>query len=323
MTTPMKKVTIASDAQRIILSEVRKFRYTKSINQGVMIPCPFHKERHPSMIITLTADSKYAVGSYKCFGCGVHGGWNSLAEKMGLRKTSQYDRELSEFAGLFLDESGLSEGLTIDKLAEQLRIEFVLEWGAEKWRGTPPELMRGIGAREGLNDKGARTALLPVYVGDELQGGIAAAWKRGDKDTLSYVSSPGAWVQTHGLFPFDYSKKLVRKLGLDAIAITEGPRDALRLIRNGIPAVAIMGTQNWSDVKRGLVLSAASNPVIIMDGDKAGRIATQKIKESFHSIDVEPVVIDLSILADRLERKVDPANLPLSNVFRLKKRYFK
>lgn len=289
-----------------------------------MIPCPFHKDSNPSLIITLVPDSKFAIGSWKCFGCGKAGRWNTLADKLGLRRTSQYDHELSEFAGLAMnDDELLGDSITLDTLAQQLRIEFMLEWGSDEWRGNPPELMRALGAREGLNDKGHRVALLPVYVSGELQGGIAALFKRGSDGDLSYVSSPGPWVQTHGLFPYDYAKRMCADSGMDAMAITEGPRDALRLIRSGIPAVGILGSQNWSSTKRGLLLSVVSTPVIVMDGDTAGRVATQAIKESFRDIGIEPVSINLSALAERLNRKVDPANMPISSLRIMRDKYFR
>lgn len=46
-----------------------KIRHSKKF---VMIQCLFHKDKHPSMSITLTS------GSFRCFGCGAHGGLAEL-----------------------------------------------------------------------------------------------------------------------------------------------------------------------------------------------------------------------------------------------------
>ena len=53
-------------------------------DKSVFICCPFHGESTPSCAVTVFSD-KYLPGTFHCFGCGKSGGWNTLAEKLGLK----------------------------------------------------------------------------------------------------------------------------------------------------------------------------------------------------------------------------------------------
>lgn len=231
---------------------------------------------------------------------------------MGWQLAGVYDSALSEFAGLGIDEQALmGDAKDMELVSNQLGIEFCIEYGTDKWRGVGADLMWELGAREGLDATGARVVLLPVKVGGELVGGVKALFHRGKP---SYLSSPGTWVKDYGLFPYDYVRGMKNSKSL---AVVEGPRDALRLIRDGFPALAVLGANNWSPIKRDLVLGLSPNPLIMMDGDKAGRLAAQSIASSL----TEAKVVDLSSISAKLGRKVDPANMPGRYVKILKARY--
>jgi len=58
---------------------------------------------------------------------------------------------------------------------------------------------------------------------------------------------------------------------LSTMALVEGPRDALRLLSEGIPACAILGTQSWSEKKSFLLsLAEVGRAIVITDSDRAG-----------------------------------------------------
>jgi DNA primase len=67
---------------------------------------------------------------------------------------------------------------------------------------------------------------------------------------------------------------------LNTIVLVEGPFDALRLCYEGISALSILGTSNWSKLKLATLEGMACKKIIIcMDGDKAGRDAERQIFE--------------------------------------------
>ena len=67
---------------------------------------------------------------------------------------------------------------------------------------------------------------------------------------------------------------MVLRHGWKRVVLVEGPVDALRLWSLGIPALAILGVSNWSNVKRdSLIALGVTHFLVLMDGDKAGQEA--------------------------------------------------
>ena len=99
-----------------------------------------------------------------------------------------------------------------------------------------------------------------------------------DKAIPSYINSSGSWSLKYGLFPYDFATQMMKAKELSTLVLVEGPRDALRLLKYGIPAMCIMGTQSWGAAKlRLLEFTSATRIVLMMDGDLAGRKATRMI----------------------------------------------
>lgn len=89
------------------------------------------------------------------------------------------------------------------------------------------------------------------------------------------------------LFPLDYVAKTFKKS--KTIVLVEGQVDALWLIFHGIPALAILGTNNWSKTKETILQSEGYERVILaMDGDKPGLKAQRRLyktlKHSFKKV---------------------------------------
>ena len=122
---------------------------------------------------------------------------------------------------------------------------------------------------------------MPVNVDGETKGYIKARMKKVDGKP-SYINLRGNWVSHYGLFPFDYTmQNLVNK----TVVLVEGQRDALRLLSFGIPALCIMGTQNWTVHKaRLLEMHGVDTVYIFMDGDDAGIHGTEKVWELSHDL---------------------------------------
>jgi 5S rRNA maturation endonuclease (ribonuclease M5) len=189
------------------------------------------------------------------------------------------------------------------------------------WRTIKGSIMNYVGARLVYDNYSQDNAvLLPCYVDDELVGGIKAIIERDetDKKQLAYLTSEGKWVRKYGLYPYDAALTLMKEKGLRVLVVVEGPRDALRLIQHGIPAVAILGTQNWSVTKKNLLLSSGADYIVLMmDGDASGRSAQKKMYAALHN-SIATKKIALSKYSRQLEKKIDPGNCPRAVLTQLK-----
>ena len=64
----------------------------------------------------------------------------------------------------------------------------------------------------------------------------------------------------------------------DKVVLVEGPYDALKLYAAGVPALAILGTGNWTAQKASILLGLGLSTVfVMMDNDKSGWEAQDRI----------------------------------------------
>jgi hypothetical protein len=204
------------------------------------------------------------------------------------------------------------------------------------WRGYHIDFLRDqIGSKivysETLTESGDTYGRfyiwLPVHVNRKLKGYIRAqTTKPTNKKFPSYLNAPGSWSLTHGLFPFDPAIRLMKSLGLTTIILVEGPRDALRLIQAGIPAMSMLGTQSWSDQKtRLLEFAGVTRLVLFLDGDEAGKNATRFLTTGYRvktdtAAAIKPLGDTFELKVLRLwnvevppghpESSLDPGNVP-------------
>jgi len=259
---------------RHVLTELD--RYAGEIKRSAIssyILCPFHSERTPSGQIQHDPRSKWP-GSFKCFGCGKRAKWDELAPLIGLKpiKWSKPEEQFALKAVRFK---------RADKTEErEIRLTDIPP--DKVWRKIPTNLLIKIGCRKGrfhYPDKGVdghAWVYMPVLVHGELMGYTRARMKK-EKDAPSYINSPGGWVKDYGLFPYDYVVEIARKKRY--VILVEGQRDVLRLLLAGIPALAIMGTQSWSERKtRLLEMLDIDFVILMMDGDDAGIKAVEMIE---------------------------------------------
>jgi len=242
----------------------------KKINEhSIFIPCPFHSEKTPSGRIFYSPNSR-SPGYFKCYGCGATSKWDDLAPRIGL-KAFAHQKPSVQYTHKVLtkedSEKRKKDNLTFSPLPKN-----------KLWRKIPTNLLIDIGAavcKQSWSDE--KFVFLPVEIRGELKGYIKARLKKIPGET-SYINSTGGWSAQSGLFPYDYSVRMMRAQGLNYLVLVEGPRDALRLLNLKIPAVAVLGTQSWSPVKsRNLELSGAKYVVLMMDGDDAGKRAEDLI----------------------------------------------
>jgi 5S rRNA maturation endonuclease (ribonuclease M5) len=319
----MKSLSVLSDAQRIITSEVRKIRGRRQPTiGGIMVQCPFHPgDNDPSAKInldpnTLYKGSRVPVGFLHCFGCGANRPWNDVAERLGLATVDENDTVVTTAVGREMGH--LYQ--TYKSFDDIMEYWHIADWDkpTASWRGFSSRFLRRLGAVYGVDERNSEPfVVFPVTVGNDLVGAIKARCRKAE-GKLSYINSPGGWSREQGLFPYDY----VRRKNPRTIWLVEGPRDALRLIALGIPALCILGTQSFSEAKRDLVLALAPERVVFcFDGDRAGAQALELIKPLFESL-IETRTVDLRRVAKRMGvKKMDPFELPLKYVNHFKKRH--
>jgi 5S rRNA maturation endonuclease (ribonuclease M5) len=326
----------------LVRSELEKLTTKKTIGRNYsVILCPFHADSSPSARVLHYPDGQ-GSGSMKCYACGSKATWNQLAEVLGLRKYGKKDAatdsmevpstNLESLDDTFLhDKSSEDEGLKfLSLLSEKHQQRAGLVLG--KWRGFQLEFLHDLGFQlVKVVKTGRYYVYLPIQINGRLHGYIKAQInKPKDKAIPSYINSKGGWSRKYGLFPFDQAIAMMREKGLTTIALVEGPRDALRLIRFGIPAVCIMGTQSWSDSKMKKIRNAGVDRIILMmDGDKAGKAASKRILSGVGP-DGEPVAKPLdeefTVKVVRLWKieaangsKYDPGNCPTDILIKVRK----
>ena len=272
-----------NEAERVITDELGRYLGQSLHGKNrVMIPCPFHKETQPSLIVNLTNFNNRPVGYYYCFGCKAspnrNGGWNGLAKLIGLKQIDG-DGFVQKTFSKRREKIKPPEGLRQIMNFWQVSMAIPIPEGT-KWRGFPADFLNRTGALMGTSEKyGHKGVILPVYVGTDLVGAVFAAY---DKEaTPKYANSPGQWAKTDGVFMLHYAAKLLDGIKNRYIVITEGPRDCMRLLRLGIPAVAVLGANNWSETKTNLILMQDVGRIVLgLDNDKAGKEAANGRKRT-------------------------------------------
>lgn len=244
--------------------------------------CPFHKdgkERTPSCNLFLPQ------GNFYCFGCKEKGNWNKIAAILKLEssdgsfkpnKTADIINK-EEAARLLADDSDENSEKTVLQ-----DIKRSLKWDKKtKWRSISGKLIRDIGGVLYFDSREDDTKLfLPVRVEGVLRGGIKCRLQK-KNDGFDYINHPAnqAWAARYGLFPYDYVKKKLDKEKHRVVVLTEGPRDALNLLQNGILAVASLGAYVIPE-KLNLVMELEPDLVVLaFDPDDPGKDATDKAVE--------------------------------------------
>lgn len=312
--------------REIIAQQLQKLRgYKKLASNGwMMVQCPFHDDNSPSCGVRIAEPN---LGVFNCLGCDAKGGWNKFAEKTGLEKIKGWNKapDAAEIINAQLDEQLLGEaGTTFKQVMRTFGAMEATLWPERiDWRGFPGWFMRKLGAHI-ISDRYADSvsALFPVKVAGKVRGGVKAAFVKDarNKRSMTYVTSNGPWAQDFGLFPYVYARSLVRKKKNRFVVICEGPRDAMRLCLNGIPAVSVLGAKNFTDRKLLFVIALNVDAVYVMpDSDKAGRMLWRRVRQLCKAQEIECKRIKLPKRDDG--SKMDPGNAP-KRILRQVMRYF-
>lgn len=280
---------------------VRRELFTKGTgahekSDSIWFCCPFHGESTPSCKVNTVEGGQTPFGWFYCFGCRTTGPWNQLAEKMNMKK---FDREDLKAIDGFAPNIGyrykrIKSALTeevehkndlsqFDDMIQRNRLIDV----AVDWRGISKQTLLDLNCKRLIDRRDGTTHLIiPIYLNGDVKGVVRARWiPSKDKKVPNYLNAENAekhWAKQYGLLGYDRVKKLkaFKKYGI--VFLVEGPRDAMRLLQLGIPALSLLGSTSWSNVKRNCILELEPNLVCsLMDNDKAGRKAGKRLTAAF------------------------------------------
>lgn len=314
---------MAEDVHQLIMDEIGKIEGDKKFaGDSVMVCCPFHADGSPSCGIYTAVGMEIPLGSFHCFGCGEKGHWNVLARKVGLAEIKEWrlkdagENSLSALRTIY-DKMGTKIGTypSLVSLMKALGRPSYMEWPDDvDWRGYPGSLVRAAGGLLNAQRTGTNICFFPCKSGTKYVGGIAAYLSKQFTGT-SYVNSQGDWAKEKGLFPLQLVKDLLRTYALNYVVIVEGPRDALALISQGIPALAVLGAEQFGDVKRRSIELLGVHTVYTMtDNDGGGKLLRNNITASFGASNGHIRVLHFKLPREKDDRgklvKMDPDNAP-------------
>ena len=302
--------------------------HQKTAGEWRMVCCPFpdHQDRSPSCGVYMRRDGgRRNLGSFNCLGCGKHGDWNKFAEVAGLptiKAWNNKEREVGQLITKDMDERLLgSDTLTIKRVLRVMRCEEAQPWPeAIPWRGFKGELLNLIGGliiNDYYNDSVA--VLFPIKIAGQVRGAVKAIYEKKTKEQLGYVTMTGEWVNSYGLFPFEFTKRMIQKFNF--VILVEGPRDALRLIKLGIPAIAVLGANTIGKQKALMLTSLGVETFYVMpDNDAAGGKLWKNLKNALGTRKCEPKRLKLPKEYNEKGKliKMDPFSAPHEVVSNLK-----
>lgn len=288
----------------------------KTNNDWINVSCPHHTDNNPSCgIMTNPTNPRFELGWYSCFSCGNHGTWNDFAEAANLKPLSlpksnaPYAKSMSksEIDSMF----GADPALSHVGILRDLGHPEAQPWSKNlDWRGFDGSFLHSLGAYmvdDKHNDDIA--ALFVVKIAGRIRGGVKAIYRKRYQSQAGYITTKGEWISKYGLLLYDQVRTLLKKTGYRFVVLVEGPRDALALFRLGIPALAILGANNFTKAKLQVIEALNVHKIyVISDNDNGGT----KMWNRVHKLADNAKRLKLPVEYDRHGEliKMDPFNAP-------------
>ncbi len=300
-----------------IVDIISHYLTLKQSGRNFVALCPFHPEKTPSFVVSPEKQI------FKCFGCGVGGNAITFVQQYENLSFFEAVKRVAEIAGVELPREAFEEDSSAVQIEEaglqaakyfhsQLsRVEnYLSQRGvsretAEKFLVgyAPPGYLRDLKLKsEALVQLGLKSSkgkeffrerlIIPIF---NHSGKVVAFAGRALKEGQEpkYINSPESslFKKNSTLYGFYQSKEFILKER--KAVIVEGYFDVISLYQAGIyGAVAPMGTSLTENHVK-FLRRYTSSPVLLFDGDSAGRKATIRSAGLFYSFGCEPLVVQL------------------------------
>jgi len=300
-----------------IVDVVSHYITLKQVGRNFTALCPFHPEKTPSFVVSPEKQI------FKCFGCGVGGNAITFVEKYEGISFFEAVKRVAEICGVELPQGEFKEeeGSAVEEFGYRAakffnsRLESVLPYLEERGvdretadrfllgyaprgylrelRDIPKEALEALGL---VNSKGgeffADRLIIPIF---NHSGKVVAFAGRALREGSSpkYINSPESSLFKKGslLYGFYQSKEEVLKSR--QVVVVEGYFDVISLHRLGVKrAVAPMGT-SLTESHAKFIKRYCTKPLLLFDGDGAGRKAAVRSAGIFLKLGCEPMVVQL------------------------------
>ena len=291
------------------LAEYKLVRPNKIINNYYSVYCPFHsngQERKPSCGVVINDEYRngrmYKAGSFHCFACGWYGDLvTSVTEILKSRSmtTTGIDWLKENVPGF--EEEYEFESLIPDNLLEDVNNKFALKYIQDKTE----KPVTYVSEEELASYRFTVPYMYERKLTDEIISkydiGVDMHWvPPGRKKEVPCITFPVRDEYGRTLFfcrrsisgkmfnlPAGVTKPVfgldMIPKGTSSIIICESIFNALTAEVYGFHAVALMGTGNAYQINQ-LKKLGCHEFVICMDGDEAGRKATEKLRRHLSSV---------------------------------------
>lgn len=253
------------------------FRIWKESGDDIATQCPFHgggMERNPSFGICVNKHNPN-YGKYHCFACGVSGTIISLINRLNNKSDDDsYGIEVAQSVGSveLVDERAHIQ--LLPRVRKELP-ESVSEGELEYYRQTHSEYLATRHIKTEIQDAfdcGYDPTLKSVTFPVRREDGSTAFIVRRAVNLKWYHYPAGVHKPVYGMYEL---KKLLT--APRQVVIVESIINALTLWGLQIPAVALLGTGSREQIIY-LNKQPIRNWILALDGDTAGRQATDKLK---------------------------------------------
>lgn len=284
--------------RRAVIKALTQARVAHRVSgKMIFINCPFHRETVGSLAIY--TDSKGAP--FWCFGCSRHGTWDELAEAIHAGVLGRDWDDPQAFKNLAKEIRDLFE--RPPQLPPMTR-----PWTYGAWRAFSQTTLQRARSLWWWDDRDkVRRIIWPVWDPDKNLVG----WVGRDLEGTSprkYYNMPHMKA-TDTLWPWP-----VRAYPERDVILVEGITDALRLLQEGLPALACLGTA-WSGTRTALLGCLGVRRVVLAyDGDAAGEKAA--VNTGAH---LENLFDQENLLVWSWSSGNDPGSAPVAEIDELKK----
>lgn len=249
-----------------------------------------HEDIHPSLSFNLDKNI------FKCWSCDFEGGVIKFLESIGVTQKLHIESK-QEYKILKLKRK-----LQRIKNVDNIKLPKTINNIAWEFNGVNKDTLIEFKAFTTTDMKLENYICIPVYQFERLK--FIDARKRIDKELgPKYLRKPANVSVSDVLFPVDKIDKV------NHIILVEGIYDMLNLWQFGIRnTLCIFGTQNFNQNKVDILDKIGIHKVtILMDGDEAGRLATNKISNLLEKNNILTI-------KKYLKEGLDPGNLTAQQI---------